>query len=194
MSALQTLRQSMCQQRQQLDNQQQAAAGLAVADNLQASGFLQRSNRIAFYWAVNGELGLMPAMELAWSLHKHCYLPVLDTITGNRLWFVPYRPDTPLSLNRYKIPEPVTPRRQWRRARALDLILVPLVAFDNEGNRVGMGGGFYDRTLAFRRRRLHWHRPLLVGVGYEFQKVNALNSSAWDIPMDAIITDEHVYR
>jgi 5-formyltetrahydrofolate cyclo-ligase len=194
MSSQQSMRRNICRQRRRLDSAQQAAASLAVADQLQACGLLHRTRRIGCYWAINGELGLMPVMELTWSMKKSCYLPLLDTITGNRLWFVPFQPDISLRLNRFGIPEPVTAKRQWRRATTLDLILVPLVAFDNQGNRLGMGGGFYDRTLAFRRRRLHWHRPLLVGVGYEFQRVDRLEVSPWDVPMDAVITEEHIYR
>ena len=95
--------------------------------------------------------------------------------------------------NRYGIPEPDRPIRQRIRAASLDLIVAPLVAFDIYGNRLGMGGGFYDRTLAFLKRRGSWRKPVVVGVAYEFQKVQRLTAQPWDVPMHAIATDRALY-
>ncbi len=79
------------------------------------------------------------------------------------------------------------------RVRDLDLILMPLVGFDLQGNRLGMGGGFYDRSLAFLRYRLYWKRPRLLGLAYDFQQVDILTADPWDIPMQAVVTDQAVY-
>ena len=92
-----------------------------------------------------------------------------------------------------RIPEPLVERRELVRVRDLDLILMPLVGFDLQGNRLGMGGGFYDRSLAFLRYRLYWKRPRLLGLAYDFQQVDILTADPWDIPMQAVVTDQAVY-
>jgi 5-formyltetrahydrofolate cyclo-ligase len=95
--------------------------------------------------------------------------------------------------NHLNIPEPHHRPAQRRRAGQLDLILMPLVGFDEHGNRLGMGGGFYDRSLAFRRTRRHWRKPLLIGVAFELQRCPPLPTAAWDVPLDGIVT-EHGLR
>jgi 5-formyltetrahydrofolate cyclo-ligase len=79
------------------------------------------------------------------------------------------------------------------RAQELDLILMPLVGFDDRGNRLGMGGGFYDRSLEFLRHRQHWRKPHLLGIAYDFQRVNGLTADPWDVPLQGVITDQAVY-
>jgi 5-formyltetrahydrofolate cyclo-ligase len=79
-------------------------------------------------------------------------------------------------------------------AWTLDLMLVPLVGFDGACNRIGMGGGFYDRTLAYLRRRRHWRRPRLIGIAHECQRVDRIDPRPWDIPLDAVVTEQGVYR
>ena len=76
---------------------------------------------------------------------------------------------------------------------ALDLVITPLVAFDAEGNRMGMGGGYYDRSFAWRKRRRIWRGPMLVGYAYELQKLNSIRASDWDVPMDAVVTESALY-
>ena len=78
--------------------------------------------------------------------------------------------------------------------RSLDLILVPLVAFDANGQRVGMGGGFYDRTLGKARINSTWKRPYLIGIAHELQRVPAIAVQPWDVQMDAVVTEAGVYR
>ena len=80
-------------------------------------------------------------------------------------------------------------RKQQVKAWRLDLVLVPLVGFDPQGNRLGMGGGFYDRTFAYRGRRKHTSRPCLIGLAHECQRVEHLPCAGWDIPLDGVITD-----
>ncbi len=121
-----------------------------------------------------------------WAAGKRTYLPVLH---GRRLWFLPYDSETPLARNRFGILEPdVSPKRR-RALEALDMVLVPLVAFDEQGNRLGMGGGYYDRTFAYLLGRRRWTRPLLVGVAYEFQCSAALPTRPWDVPLQAVATE-----
>lgn len=155
-----------------------------------ASGVFRNSARIGLYLPNDGEMDPLPLLRRAWSRRKRCYLPVLDRLGSNRLWFVPYRPGDPLRANRFGIPEPVHAARVRVRAHALDLILAPLVAFDRRGNRLGMGGGYYDRSLEFLRRRRYWRRPRLYGLAYEFQRVARLQAAAWDIGLDGCFSDE----
>jgi 5-formyltetrahydrofolate cyclo-ligase len=125
---------------------------------------------------------------------KRCYLPVLHPFAGPALWFCEWRPGDPLVPNRFAIPEPIVTRRTLRTARELDFLLVPLVAFDNAGSRLGMGGGYYDRTLAYLRLRDHWRRPRVVGLAHSFQRVESLPRNAWDVPVDAVATERALHR
>jgi 5-formyltetrahydrofolate cyclo-ligase len=97
---------------------------------------------------------------------------------------------TRMAPNRYGIPEPLDARPL--RARQLDLLLMPLVGFDHRGYRLGMGGGYYDATLAFMQHRRLWRKPRLVGIAYECQRVEALPHDPWDMPLDAVLTERRV--
>ena len=132
-------------------------------------------------------------MERARALGKRCFLPVIHSKLGGRLFFAPYAPGMPLVPNRFGIPEPVVPRRDLRSARQLDLVLAPLVAFRPDGARLGMGGGFYDRTLAGRARVPVWRRPRIVGLALELQKRDDVPRDPWDVPMDGVATEEALY-
>lgn len=127
-------------------------------------------------------------------MNKQCYLPVLDPLGSNRLWFAPLFPGASLRPNRFGIPEPNVAARHLVSARHLDLLLLPLVAFDHLGNRLGMGGGFYDRSLAYIKHRHQWRRPHLYGVAHQFQCVPLLQQASWDIPLNGIVTDQRIYR
>jgi 5-formyltetrahydrofolate cyclo-ligase len=127
----------------------------------------------------------------AWRRGRQVFLPV---IAGSTLRFAPFHPGSDLRPNRFGIPEPVGPQGNWRSARQLDVIVAPLVAFDVDGRRLGMGGGFYDRTLALLARRSRAHRPRFIGIAFEMQKVTKLPSDVWDVPLDAIVTESATYR
>ena len=76
----------------------------------------------------------------------------------------------------------------------MDLLFLPLVAFDTHGNRMGMGGGFYDRSLAFLQQKNGLKKPVLAGLAHEIQKVEQLLTQNWDIPLDFVITEKQLYR
>jgi 5-formyltetrahydrofolate cyclo-ligase len=162
-----------------------------LAKNTLHHTLLLKSRRIAAYLAVDGEMDPLPLMHQLWSLGKTLYLPVLVPFDDQRLWFARFEPGDTLVFNRYGIPEPV--RRRLIKLSALDLVLTPLVAFDTRGHRVGMGGGFYDRSFAFLQRRSHWKQPRMLGIAYEFQKQRAIKSSRQDVPLDAIATEVALY-
>ncbi len=179
-------------QRVRLSPEAQALAAQRLVRLVARTVFFRASRRVACYFPVDGEIDPRPLIDAAWARGKYCYLPVLSRLRDD-LWFARVLPDTRFRLNRFGIPEPLVERRGLLRARDLDLILMPLVGFDLQGNRLGMGGGFYDRSLAFLRRRRHWHKPRLLGLAYDFQQVDILAADPWDIPMQAIVTDSAVY-
>lgn len=188
------LRQQIRKQRRALADAEREQASFAVCERIAASQHFKKSQHIAFYLSNDGEIDLNLLIEHAWQQGKHCYLPVLAEPNTKRLWFIPYYPDSKLRNNRFGIPEPVhSAKARIRKTLSLDLILMPLVAFDLQGNRLGMGGGFYDRSLAFLQHRRYWHKPNLVGIAYEFQKQNKLQQNHWDIPLDAIATDKKLH-
>lgn len=152
---------------------------------------LARARHLACYLPVGGEMDTAPLIETAWFRGIRTYLPVLD---GARLAFAPYEPGTPLAPNRFGIPEPAVPRRSWRSPRQLDVIVAPLVAFDRAGHRLGMGGGWYDRTLGFRRLHASFRRPWFIGLAFGFQEIPRLGADAWDVPMDAVINEREAFR
>ena len=153
----------------------------------------RHSSRIAFYIASRGEIDPSPLLALAMQTGKQAYLPVLKR-PGHGLWFAPFSSGDRLTDNRFGIPEPSLQLNRIVMPWALDLVFVPLVAFDDNGNRLGMGGGFYDRTFAFKQQRRYWKGPKLIGLAHDFQHVNHLSRQAWDIPLDAVITQRHIYQ
>jgi 5-formyltetrahydrofolate cyclo-ligase len=154
---------------------------------------LLRARHIGAYWGNDGEIDPFPLLHFAQTRRKRIFLPVLRAHPHRKLWFVEFREGRPLTKNVFGIPEPRRRNRRIRLAWALDLLLVPLVGFDARCNRLGMGGGFYDRTLAFRRWRRHWHRPRLIGLAHECQRVERLEPGPWDVPLDCVATEKQVY-
>ncbi len=152
----------------------------------------RNSRHIACYLANDGEIDPHLLIEHAWFLNKKVYLPILSPLKDH-LYFAPYETSSKLQLNRFNIPEPVCHPTQWKTAAQLDLLLLPLVAFDPNGNRMGMGGGFYDRTLAYLQHRRLWKKPVLIGLAHEIQKVAQLQPQSWDIPLNYIITEKQRY-
>lgn len=154
-------------------------------------GLLLRSQRIGFYLPQGGEFDVHPLLNQALWMRRTCYLPMLPR-RGRVMRFGRVGAKTRMSTNRYGIAEPVDLRPL--RARQLDLLLMPLVGFDSEGYRLGMGGGYYDATLAFMRHRRRWRKPRLVGIAYECQRVETLPHDPWDMPLDAVLTERQLYR
>lgn len=149
-----------------------------------------RARRIAAYYAVNGEINLDIVIDRALAQGKQIYLPNLDQ---QSLRFASYSRQQKMRINRFKLPEPDVADDTMLAPEALDLVLAPLVVFDAMCNRIGMGGGFYDRSFAFRKDP-EQSRPILIGVAHELQKVERLEPEPWDVRLDMIVTDENIYR
>lgn len=192
MTSRQKIRQEKRLQRQSLSRSQQWIAAQSLEKQLMAMPVFRHARRIGCYLANDGELDLSFVMARMQAMKKHCYLPVLDTLGSKRLWFAPMSAQTALQVNGFGILEPQCSPRDYVLASHLDLILLPLVAFDPQGNRLGMGGGFYDCTLAYVKRRRHWFKPHLYGIAHALQCVDSLDSASWDIPLHTIVTDKGI--
>jgi 5-formyltetrahydrofolate cyclo-ligase len=187
------LRRALRARRLALPAAERRAAAERLAAQVARLRLYRASRRIALYLANDGEIDPAPLGARAAAAGKRCYLPVLSRLGTERLWFAPAWRGARLRLNRFGIPEPQLPMGERVRAGELDLILVPLVGFDPAGNRLGMGGGFYDRSLEFLGMRRRWRKPHLVGLAYELQRLARLPAEPWDIPLAAIVTERGVY-
>ncbi len=192
-SLRQQLRQKMRSQRRSLSAKQQHIHARQLAKNLRLSRHFRNVQNIAFYLAEDGEISPEFAIRLAWKQKKQVYLPVLSPY-GNELYFAPYTPDSRMKLNRFGIAEPDVSIKQCKRAHQLQLIFMPLVGFDLKGNRLGMGGGFYDRSLHFRQHQKSWRKPKLIGLAHQCQQLEQVPTEDWDIPVDGVVTEMKLYR
>lgn len=178
--------------RARLDPRFRADASLRVARYMARSLRFIQSRRVAFYMATGGELDLWPLMQAANAAGKICCLPVMTDrlmrFEKTPLWFQHWHPgNEPLVESRFGTLEPPLSPQARVPVERLDILFVPLVAFDRRGQRIGMGKGYYDRTLAQIGRR--FRRPWLVGCGYQMQEVESIPANPWDIPLDAILTE-----
>ena len=148
----------------------------------------RRARRVSVYLAVNQEISLDVFIEGATQRNQQLFAPVLR---GNSLGFAALRRETTLYPNRFGILEPVS--GPYIDARSLDLVLTPLLAFDDTGVRLGMGGGFYDRCFHFLRTRKKWRKPKLVGIGYERQHLSSIDAEAWDVRLWCAVTESNTY-
>jgi 5-formyltetrahydrofolate cyclo-ligase len=166
-----------------------AQADQAIHTHIRSLPVYRRARRVALFLAFDGEPSLTPLVEAARRHRKQLYVPVLRGMT---MTFAELVPGTTLAANFFGIMEPKVGRRI--DARKLDLVLTPLVAFDDRGVRIGVGRGYYDRAFKFLLHRTHWRRPKLLGVAYELQRVAALTPSSWDVPLWGVVTEREVRR
>lgn len=184
------LRSAMRRARKELSPEQLQQAGAALRAHICALPEYADAQRISAYFAIRGEMDLGPLIERASTDGKQIYLPVLD---GDYLLFAPWAPGEALEKRALGLLEPAVPREAMITPRELDLALVPLVAFDTSGNRLGMGGGFYDRSFAFLHEEMA-DKPVFCGIAHELQRVDALDAESWDVPLKLIATERTVYR
>ena len=184
------LRQHYRKLRTDLDAVRLEQAAQKLAERVVALTEYQQADRLAAYCAVNGEIGLNPVIEDALARGKEIYLPNLDQ---QALRFSPYFHDQKMRINKFRVPEPDVSDSEMLSPDELDLVLAPLVVFDSNRNRIGMGGGFYDRSFAFRKSS-EQSKPVLIGVAHEMQKVERIVPEEWDVRLDMIVTDQAIYQ
>ena len=187
------LRLQLRARRRALDPALRAEFNARIYQHLTQSCLFRNSGRIAMYWAGHGEASTQAAAQRAWALRKRVFLPVLLGPFHNHLRFAPFTRNSVLQNNRFDIPEPRLSHAQLLPGISMDLVLVPLVGFDDQGMRLGMGGGYYDRSFATRLGRHCWHKPRLIGVAYEMQRVPQLERQPWDVALDGVVTEKQLY-
>ena len=179
------LRNTIKQVRSKLSVSYRTASSNQICTRIRSLEQYRQAKRIALYFAVNGEVDLTFLWKSAPLQGKYCYFPVLNN--DSTLSFLPATPSTPFKTNKYDIPEPDVDIELALPVNELDLIIMPLVAFDAHCTRLGMGSGYYDRTLA-NKSKAH-----LLGVAYQFQRVDYIEPRPWDVPLDAVITQKAIY-
>ncbi|HEY8230768.1 MAG TPA: 5-formyltetrahydrofolate cyclo-ligase [Rhodanobacteraceae bacterium] len=184
------LRARMSMRRNELDAKQRIAAAAGVLHSLENLPEFMTDANVAGYWAVRGELPLNLAVASLARRAQHYFLPALGT--ARQLYFAEYSTGTPVTHNRFGIPEPALPPNQRLAPRDMDVILLPLLAFDRRGHRLGTGGGWYDTSLVFLRETPRPAKPLLVGIGYALQEVEAIPAEPWDVDLDYVATDSEL--
>ncbi len=172
-------------QRRNLTQQIITQASQKITDIMRSTQAYQAAQHIAWYLPVQGEIDLSALWQAALEENKHCYFPVVQP--DHTLIFLPYTRDTALLPNRYQILEPDIAPQYARAPQDLDMIVIPIVAFDAQCRRLGMGKGYYDKTL------MHHTDALLMGVAYDWQKQLELPNEPWDIQLDMIITETQIY-
>ena len=186
-STQQTLRNQLRQQirktRANLTALQQQQAEDSITQQALALIEARNAQHIALYVSFDGEISTEKLIKTLWAQDKHVYLPVLHPFNSNHLLFLRYLPDTPMLKNKFGILEPKLNVQNVLPLDELDILFTPLVAFDKQGNRLGMGGGFYDRTLQ------NWQNSsfIPVGLAHQCQQVEQLPTEAWDVPLHQIL-------
>ncbi|PVX42838.1 5-formyltetrahydrofolate cyclo-ligase [Pasteurella langaaensis DSM 22999] len=183
-SALRTqLRTEIRKIRQNLTALEQAQAEQIVTQK--ALDLIRKRNaqHIALYLSFDGEISTKLLIEKLWAMGKKVYLPILHPFCKGHLLFLQYTKETVLIPNKFAISEPQLNVKNILPLEQLDIIFTPLVAFDKQGNRLGMGGGFYDRTLQDWQSK-HF---IPVGLAHQCQQVDSLPTESWDMPLFDIL-------
>ena len=191
----QSFRAFALRQRAKVTRQQQRIASQQATQNLIRLWHYRRAQHIALYHPIHKELSPLPLCQHAWRHNKKLYLPqihlkqnpafILNTTMTFRPYRSGYRIGKELRINRFGIPEPfLDPAIHYYQ---LDAVICPLTAFDRSGNRIGMGGGYYDRYF-----KNPLNRPALLGFAYHWQEVEAIPRNTWDIQLDGVITDREI--
>lgn len=144
------------------------------------------AHKVAISLAHDGEIDTLAFIKWCWKNNKEVYLPVVHPFSKGHLLFLAYKEDSEMVLNRYGIYEPKLIQLDACPVDQLDIIFTPLVAFDLQGNRIGMGGGYYDRTLApwFKNKT----GPYPIGLAHDCQQLTSIPTLQWDVPLPEIIT------
>lgn len=185
-----SIRQQIRQKRQQLTKSQQQQAAQYISQQVLTDPKVQSAQTIALFLSFDGEIDTMPLIQQLWQRGKQVYLPVLHPFNRHSLLFLAYTPTTQLIKNRFNIQQPALDVQQVLPLNQLDIMLIPLVAFDLIGQRLGMGGGFYDRILAGWQQKGFFP----IGLAHQCQQVDKLPSATWDIPLPEIITPQKIWR
>ena len=180
-----SLRKELQKRRNLISSEQQEKTSKLICKQLHHLPLFRRAQNVALYWPFRGEVDVT---DLVNDPSKTWYLPLVSDALRpwekQRLIFQPKIAEDPGITNRYGIKEPTPDKKLEFDAQMLDIVLLPLLGFDRQGNRLGMGKGYYDRTFASG-----WRRPKLIGLAHGDQECEALIQEEWDVALDLIITE-----
>lgn len=195
----QSIRRHITQQRNQLTKKQQQQHSEKIAHHLRQSKRFIHAKHIAYYFPITGEadptLLQKTPQNTAHNHKKTFYLPIVAQQGESSLLFARTHENTCYKKNKYGIKEPIYHANDLLPANELDVVITPLVGFDHQGNRLGMGGGYYDRTFAFKSQNITntlQKTPFLMGYAYDFQQITQLHAEHWDIPLNGIVTESGI--
>jgi len=180
-----TIRNQCKNARSEMSGDERVAASARIAENVIHSPWFQRSKTIACYLPAPGEVDTRRIIARAWRMKKRIFAPVVEK--NGHLSFRAMNAETALYKNDFGLYEPGD--EEIIRPRDLDIVITPLVAFDSKKQRIGMGGGYFDRTFSFLANRNTYLRPKLIGVAFSCQKVDEIPANPWDIPLFAVVTE-----
>ena len=188
------MRNEIRQRRRAVPESERRSASAKICERISKLPKFQSASQVAGFLAFDGEADPLGLMTLAAQHGKNVYVPIIIA-KGQPLRFAPWWPDVPIKHNSLGIAEPDLPLSQLISGEQLEFVVTPLVAFDEHGTRLGVGGGFYDRSFKF----LNQHDPvkprptMLIGIAYEIQKMPVLEKSPWDVSLDGVVTEVDFY-
>ena len=183
---MKTLRKTSLRARRDMSIESRATASQEICQRVCDSREFYASKSLACYLPMFDEVDTREIIERAWRANKRVFVPVLRS--NHEMLFCRIQPDSELEKNSFGLWEPT--RGLLIRPQQLDLVVTPTVAFDRHMNRIGMGGGYYDRCFSFLRHRKTWIRPKLLGVAFQCQQVEKITPNPWDIRLYRIITEK----
>ncbi len=183
------LRRALRSRRAAVPLAERRAAGLSLVRHALRLRLLSSKRRIGFYIPARREIDVLPLLHQAARMGVDCYLPIVPRRGQRKLWFIRLGNRPAWVLNRYGIPEYQHVTARKIRAYQLDVLFVPLLGFDEQGWRIGMGGGYYDASLASLHQRRNCRRPHLVGAAFSTQQVDRIPHDPWDIPLSGVLTE-----
>lgn len=190
------LRKDLLSKRRQYDLTLKGYLSSCICEHILQSEIFASSHNIACYLAVNGEVDLSNVIQTIWQQNKKCYLPLVTKNEKHHMDFIEYKQKDELICNKYNICEPIYKHEKLINPVNLDLVLMPLIGFDDDCNRLGYGGGYYDYTFAFLQQRNNIlvkspKKPYLLGVAFSWQHLDKkITASNTDIALDAVITEK----
>ena len=178
------LRKEISLKRKSLSKKERLDSEKSLVQLWESVGGSYNTNKVALYWPINGEVATNALISYFFSNGSKCFLPVISNNEGNKLIdFALFEEQSRLVKNRFGIPEPN--KSKIIDLNQLDIIFLPCVCFDSRGNRIGMGGGFYDKTLSYLSKN---EKTKLIILAYDFQEVESCLPESHDIKADACLT------
>ena len=173
-----------------LSKNERDIASKSIYKKIITSSIFLNSKKIAFYYPIKGEINPIPIMQEAFNRNKEVFLPVLTNFPKYQIKFQAFSFQNKIEKNKFQINQPRFNHVQTISPWAIDLVFVPLVAFDQNNNRLGMGMGYYDRKFHYLLNRQRWIKPKLIGLAYDFQQIKTIKANSWDVKLNKVFTDK----